>query len=123
MDSRGCGSGWCYTYDIKNGSMYNNTTVKCNGVVPIQNFTQCPYNGKPCLYNIKDDPCEYNDLSMENPNKLNELYQRLLYYNSTMVPALYALNPAQPNQANPDNFDQFWSSWHNSSYQNQIIYT
>lgn len=34
-------------------------------------------SGKACLYNIKDDPCESNDISAENPDVVTRLQSRL----------------------------------------------
>eukprot|EP01084_Bolivina_argentea_P263957 446958_1 len=120
VEGKGCISGWCYTYGIMNGSNYDNTTVKCgSNHVPIQNYSAAPYNGKPVLYNIIEDPCEYNNVAEENMDVVNQLYQRLAYYNSTQVTPLQLLNPPEPNLANPVNFNGFWTSWRNSSHQNQ----
>eukprot|EP01084_Bolivina_argentea_P003679 6921_1 len=117
-----CFTGWCYTYEIHNGSSYNETTIQCGSNPPAQNYSACPYNGKPCLYNIELDPCEYHDVSAENKYVFNQLYDRLKYYNSTMVPPLQVGNKDEKSQANPQNFGDFWTPWHNSSYQNQTIY-
>lgn len=123
MQKNLCGSGWCYTYEIHNGTMYNNTTVNCgnNGHVPIQNYSQPPYNGQPVLYNITDDPCEYNNVADENKDIVQQMYQLLVKYNSTQATPLQALNEAVPNESNPINFGGFWTPFRNSSYQNQNI--
>lgn len=119
---KGCGSGWCYTFEIHNGSMYDNTTVKCGANhIPTQNYSACPYNGKPCLFNIMNDPCEYQDVSMDNMDVVNQLYDRLMYFNSTQATPLQLINFPVPQESNPANFGGFWTSWNKSSHQNQNL--
>ncbi len=47
------------------------------------------------LYNIKKDPCEYEDLSARHPGIVQILLKRLAFYNSSAVPVIdfhYDLN-------------------------------
>ena len=42
--------------------------VEC-GPKPANASTNCVPNKKPCLYNVKMDPCEYNNIADQNPGK------------------------------------------------------
>ena len=120
VEAKGCTGSWCYTFQILNGSQYNDTTVQCGGNGPPKpDYKKCPYNGKACLFNIENDPCEYQDVADENQDIAKKLYDRLVYYNSTMVTPLWLLNFEEPDAADPDNFGGFWTPWKNSSHQNQ----
>merc|ERR1712192_87887 len=116
-----CRSGWCPLDDVNE----NATTVQCsangegNYAFPVLNASylddHCPYNQKACVYDIETDPCEYYDVSQNNSAVYDELYQRLLFYNSSMVTPLATLHPANDTAADPAQFGGFWSPWVNNS--------
>ena len=56
-------------------------TMKCNAEIPTANITNCKSNTKYgyCLFNLKEDPCEVNDLSVMHPEILQQLKSRLDY--------------------------------------------
>jgi len=58
---------------------------------------------------------EYYDISSKETEIYNEIYARLLAYNSTMVTPLNDLYPINQTAANPDNFNGFWSPWVNNT--------
>lgn len=60
-------------------------SVKC-GEIP-KNVTHCTNEHGYCLFNVKNDPCEFNDLSKENPEVLEEMLFKLEAYKASMVPA------------------------------------
>ncbi|KAG8222731.1 hypothetical protein J437_LFUL008127 [Ladona fulva] len=64
----------------------------------------------PCLFNVKDDPCEKRNLAQRFPEKLTELLQRLDWYNSTAVPP--ANLPIDP-RANPKLWQYTWTTFGN----------
>ena len=108
-----CRSGWCPLNDTDQ----NGATVQCtksNGNYNYPDLTQkyiqshCPFNEQPCLYNIEDDPCEYYDIKANNTDIYNEIYQRLLQYNATMVTPLNLIYPENDTAANPKNLGGFW---------------
>ncbi|XP_036231188.2 arylsulfatase B isoform X2 [Bactrocera oleae] len=48
----------------------------------------CEYKEKkPCLYNIRDDPCEYYNQAEKYPNILQTLLDQLKHFNETAIPA------------------------------------
>eukprot|EP01084_Bolivina_argentea_P003676 6916_1 len=106
--------GWYPLDDVNQ----NYTTIQCSNndgnynYPPLQN-NECPFNGKACLFDIVNDPCEYYDESQNESAIYKQLYDRLLYYNSTMVTPLQLLYPVNSTAANPDNFGGFWSPWIN----------
>ncbi|ETO10084.1 hypothetical protein RFI_27294 [Reticulomyxa filosa] len=102
-------SGWVPLSDANE----THPTVQCNGKQPVFNASSelCPFNGKGCLFDIINDPCEYKDLSLEYPDIYDFMLQRLILYNRSMVTPLFLLYPSQPDQANPALFGNFWSPW------------
>ena len=47
-------------------------SVRCNGVQPSEvDGSQCMESF--CLFNLADDPCEYNDVAAQYPKKVAEL--------------------------------------------------
>ena len=77
--------------------------IKCNSVK-----SNCDPLKAPCLFNIRDDPCEYNNLANEYPLVLAELQRNVNYYFQTLVPSL--VQPSDSN-ANPALHDNVWTSW------------
>ncbi|CAD7012215.1 unnamed protein product [Ceratitis capitata] len=48
----------------------------------------CDYKAKkPCLYNVRDDPCEYYNQAEKYPNILRTLLDELKRFNETAIPA------------------------------------
>ena len=83
----------------------NYPTVNC-GVKP-NPTSSC--NGKYCLFNLADDPCEYNDLSRTSRGQLRKLKKRLQFYRNTMVPSV---EEDPDTNANPAfNGDNAWVPW------------
>eukprot|EP01084_Bolivina_argentea_P274855 468610_1 len=127
-DGNGCMNdcGWCPLSDVNQ----NYTSIQCSvngGNYGFPNLTQnyiknnCPFNQKPCLYNIVSDPCEYYDLSQNDTQMFEKIYNRLLYYNSTMVTPLSLLYPVNSTAANPANLGGFWGPWiNNTNFTNKI---
>ena len=60
--------------------------------------TECKPEENACLFDIKSDPCEYNNLFKQKPEIVKSLLKQLLVYNSTAVkPIVRAIDP----EANP----------------------
>jgi len=59
--------------------------VQC-GTKPANASWNCDFGSGPCLYNIKVDPCEYNNIARERPDILRYALERLQAYNVSMVP-------------------------------------
>ena len=62
----------------------------------------------PCLFDISQDPCEYNNLASQKPDMLNELLDLLDWYNSTAVAPLNT--PGDP-LSNPKYWDYTFTNW------------
>ena len=60
------------------------------------------------LFDIKLDPNERNNVADLFPNKVQELKDRIEYYNSTHIEQL---NPSFDPSSNPDNFAGVWTPW------------
>lgn len=66
---------------------------------------------KPCLFNIKWDPCEYHNLADFMPNTLKVMIDRLKFYYRKSSPATY---PQADDGANPDQHGGVWGPWRDS---------
>ncbi|XP_071452644.1 arylsulfatase J-like [Hetaerina americana] len=73
----------------------------------------CDLLKSPCLFNIRDDPCEKRNLAAFCPQMLEELLQRLAEYNATAVPPSNL--PIDP-MGNPKLWQYTWSSFGNGHF-------
>ncbi|XP_070561320.1 arylsulfatase J-like [Ptychodera flava] len=101
------------TKEQKNTTIFNNISsdpradvIHC-GPVPSEAHTNCQTT-KPCLYNIKDDPCEYYNLADKYPDILQMLLNKLDMYNSTALKPW--VEPADP-RADPKLHNYTWMPW------------
>ena len=96
-----------------NPKSLDDLTVKCNAKIPTTNITNCKSDTKYgyCLFNLKDDPCEINDLSEMHPEILQQLKSRLDYYRTTMVPP--RINLTDDPLSNPKIHNGVWEPWIN----------
>ncbi|XP_077994252.1 arylsulfatase J-like [Glandiceps talaboti] len=88
-------------------SDFRRSVVHC-GVKPSNASTNCQPAKTPCLFNIKNDPCEYNNVADKYPEILKDLLLRLDQYNMTAVPPWF---PPNDPQANPNLHGGVWSPW------------
>eukprot|EP00794_Sanderia_malayensis_P003645 gene3645-4162_t len=58
--------------------------VSC-GKKPTNVTRDCSTKHGPCLFNIRDDPCEYTDISKEQPDITKALLLRLATYKESMI--------------------------------------
>ena len=84
-------------------------TVNC-GDKPANASTNCDVGKAPCLYNIRKDPCEYNNLANEMPDVVKSLLDKLNLYNKTMVEPR---NKPNDPRANPRFHHGIWEPWVN----------
>lgn len=92
----------------------NEATVRCN--YKRSNQRQCnPAEGQNeiCLYDVKSDPCEMNNLTPFYHNVARYLFKALVKYRQTLVPQLN--RRTEPDLANPIYFNGTWSPWRDSS--------
>ncbi|XP_054740274.1 arylsulfatase B [Anastrepha obliqua] len=69
----------------------------------------CDYKGrKPCLYNVREDPCEYYNQAEKYPNILKTLLDELKRLNETAVPA--ANKPDDP-RGDPRLHNYVWTNF------------
>lgn len=81
--------------------------VQC-GEKPLNASTNCDPGSSPCLYHIPSDPCEYNNIASDHPDKVKALVKRFNEYRETMVPA--GNKPFDPH-GNPINNAGKWIPW------------
>ena len=64
--------------------------------------------GKHCLFNLHNDPCEYNDVSSQYPEIYQQMKNKLEDYKKGMVPSR-----KQPGDkmADPKMNGGFWGPW------------
>ncbi|XP_036334031.1 arylsulfatase B-like isoform X4 [Rhagoletis pomonella] len=81
-------------------------TVECVLEVPPN---ACDYQEKkPCLYNVRDDPCEYYNQAEKYPHILKILLDELEHFNETAVPA--ANKPDDP-RGDPRLHNYVWTNF------------
>ena len=108
-----CWSTWCV---LMSASFESTEVIQCtergNYDFPMVDFTNdCPFNGEPCLFDLDEDPCEYTDIKDNETEIFDLMWDLMLEYNESAVPALHLLFPDQDDAANPINFGGFWSPW------------
>ncbi|XP_057307730.1 arylsulfatase B-like [Hydractinia symbiolongicarpus] len=103
--------GWYAPPQVQNKElvekMFVDASVQC-GEVP-ENVTHCTKEHGYCLFNIKEDPCEYHDLSKEYPDIFKQMLSRLDEYRKTMVPPRNK-NIVDP-LSNPKLHNGVWQPW------------
>ncbi|XP_065217853.1 arylsulfatase B-like isoform X2 [Planococcus citri] len=61
-----------------------------------------------CLFNIKNDPCEFTDLSENEPNLISKFQSKMHLYRRQLVPQQKA--SADPD-CDPRKYHDYWSPW------------
>ncbi|XP_043483335.1 arylsulfatase B-like isoform X2 [Leptopilina heterotoma] len=84
----------------------NDAEVICN--VKKEDEVTCNPIEAPCLFNIKEDPCERINLAATRPIILKTLEDALLKYKLSTIPAS---NVENDKNANPINWNQTWTNW------------
>ena len=84
-----------------------NPVVDC-GEKP-KEISSCFKKPNFCLFNIKEDPCEYHDLSEKHPDILQKLICKLDQYRASAVPS--RLNLTVDPLCNPKLYNGVWRSW------------
>lgn len=62
----------------------------------------------PCLFDIEQDPCEYNNLAEKMPEVTRDLLVLLSWYNST---AVAPLNTSPDPMSNPKYWNYTFTNW------------
>ncbi|CAH1102412.1 unnamed protein product [Psylliodes chrysocephalus] len=81
---------------------------------------ECNLNQSPCLFNIREDPCERVNLASTAPNIVKNLEQLLLEYRKNIVPAL---NRPRDPRSNPINWNNTWTNWedYDQDFRSRVI--
>ena len=61
------------------------------------------------MFNIRDDPCEYEDQSLNHPLIYNTMMERLEHYKKRMVPPKRSVH--RDPEANPKRHGGVWEPW------------
>lgn len=80
-------------------------TIQCPNSV---NTRPCNASVAPCLFNIIQDPCEYNDLSETFPDQMEMMLEIMYREQLTALPS--RIQPSDC-RANPINFNNTWTWW------------
>lgn len=86
----------------------SSATVTCKEIHHNDDVTKCNPLESPCLFNLKDDPCERFNLAKINPMMVLNLEQNLIKMRSNVVPPRNV--PRDPN-ADPVNWNNTWTNW------------
>jgi len=69
--------------------------------------------GDICLFDVRADPCETNNLTPQFPNVARFIFQELVNVRKTLVPQLNV--PQEVDLADPAFFNGTWSPWYDLS--------
>lgn len=69
---------------------------------------KCNLLESPCLFNIKDDPCERNNLASQRPNIVLNMEQLIMKHRKTAIAPRNV--PRDPN-ADPAKWNGTWTNW------------
>nr|CAD7415613.1 unnamed protein product [Timema poppensis] len=87
-------------------SLRQQAEVHCDP--PTNESAPCNPRSHPCLFNIREDPCETTNLASQRPAVLNSLQDTLERYRGTTV---RPLNVPGEARANPALWNDTWVSW------------
>lgn len=65
-------------------------------------------SGEYCLFNILEDPCEFNNLAKQMPDKVEELKEALIRYREGSVPPI---NKPKDPRGLPIHWNYTWTNW------------
>ncbi|KAK6175123.1 hypothetical protein SNE40_013647 [Patella caerulea] len=78
---------------------------------PFYEMTWAPGDKPARLFNIADDPYEYNDVASQNPDIVANLTDRINQYRRSMVPAMYPPDDPQADTIAKQNGNSWTSGW------------
>ncbi|XP_023215784.1 arylsulfatase B-like [Centruroides sculpturatus] len=85
---------------------FSELKVKCNPTK--EKFNNCNPNISPCLFDVRNDPCEINNIADRHPQIVQSMLKRLKELESTAVPIVKQdIDPL----ANPSLYQFVWTNW------------
>jgi len=109
-----CHSLWCIagtnTFDDEGLT----PTISCwqeEEVHPKITADGCAYSAEFCLFNIRKDPCEFNNVREDEATIFDFMVKMYAEYQELQAPALFDLYPEDYEAASPDQFSGVWSPW------------
>lgn len=90
-----------------NFNLFNDAKINC-GPKPKNATSNCDPLLSPCLFDVDNDPCEFNNLADEHPLIVKFLWNRILQMNETASEP--GTKPNDPD-ANPALHNYAWSCW------------
>ncbi|XP_030845444.1 arylsulfatase I isoform X1 [Strongylocentrotus purpuratus] len=93
--------------DLDSKPVPNAFVVSCP-YKPANASTNCNPYKKPCLFNIRHDPCEFNNIANWNQDIVELLLTRIEEYRATMVPIR---NKEPDPRSYPKYHDNCWVPW------------
>lgn len=91
---------------------FQDSVVTCIKPFNVTNDQLCDKSKNVCLFNIKEDPCEYHDLSKTHLEIVENLSNMLEAYENSMIAPL---NQPRDEQSNPIHHDGIWIAWNDVS--------
>ena len=91
-------------------------TVDCGGA----KYVHCNASTELCLYNVKNDPCELQNLAGEKPEVLEDLKQTLERYRNSMI---HIRNKPEDQRSWPIHHGGVWKPWINLTKENWHMYS
>ncbi|OQV17335.1 Arylsulfatase I [Hypsibius exemplaris] len=82
---------------------YSPVEVNCNAPEGIE-ITKCVPWKADCLFELREDPCELNNLAKSNPDMLKTLQAKLKVYKATSIPAVI-------KHQDPAGLEEKWDHW------------
>ncbi|XP_037917688.1 arylsulfatase B [Hermetia illucens] len=89
-------------------SLRTKATVECTLSESLIEGIPCKPLEQPCLFNVKEDPCEQVNLAKTYPQILEKLLEKLARYNESVVPPS---NKPQDPSGDPKYWDNIWSNF------------
>jgi hypothetical protein len=74
------------------GGINSKYLINVPGALKCQNIdtarkVPCLANLAPCLFDIKNDPCEYTNIAQKYPDIVDFLLDKIAYYNKSSLPS------------------------------------
>lgn len=88
-----------------------NAALKCTSTGNVTESQKCKPLESPCVFNIKEDPCEQINLAQDRPDILNNLQKLVENYRKT---AVKPRNIPRDPDADPALHNNTWTNWQDS---------